>query len=204
MIDAPSNRWDERYRRPGFAYGTMPNRFLASVANRIPAGRVLCLGAGEGRNAVFLAQCALDVVAVDWSGVGLAKARRRAAELGVSIKTVIADLTEYVIDPEAWDGIVSVFCHLPPAARTRLHRAAVAGLRPGGAFVLEAYTPRQLEYGTGGPPTADLMTTLEELERDLAGLDLVVARELEREVSEGHRHKGHAAVVQVLGLKPAG
>lgn len=162
MIDAPSNRWDERYRRPGFAYGTTPNRFLASVANRIPAGRVLSLGAGEGRNAVFLAQCALDVVAVDWSGVGLTKARLRAAELGVSIKTVIADLTEYVIDPEAWDSIVSVFCHLPPAARTRLHRAAVAGL------------------------------------------DLVVARELDREVSEGQCHKGHAAVVQVLGLKPAG
>ena len=203
MIDAPSNRWDERYGRPGFAYGTTPNQFLASVTDRLPPGRVLCLGAGEGRNAVFLAQRALDVVAVDWSGVGLAKARRRAAELGVRIRTVIADLTEYVIDPEAWDGIVSVFCHLPPAARTRLYRAAVAGLKPGGAFVLEAYTPRQLEYGTGGPPTADLMTTLEELERDLAGLDLVVARELEREVSEGHRHKGLAAVVQVLGLKPA-
>ncbi len=82
-----------------------------------------------------------------------------------------------------------------------MHRAAVAGLRPGGAFILEAYTPRQLELKTGGPPTIELMMTLEVLREELRGLELVEAREIERVVNEGHFHRGPGAVVQVVGIK---
>lgn len=195
--------WDERYGAEGFFYGTEPNDFLREAAARIPKeGPVLCLAEGEGRNAVFLARLGYDVTAVDQSPVGLEKARRLADESGVSLHTVVADLADYAIEPEAWAGIVSIWCHLPPPLRRSVHAACVRGLRPGGAFVLEAYTPRQLEYRTGGPPTAELMMSLDELRQELAGLVLEIAEETDREVHEGKGHDGRSAVVRVLGFKP--
>src|SRR5262245_4923475 len=100
-----SLRWDERYSAPGFAYGTEPNDFLSAVADRIPPGPILTLGEGEGRNAAFLAGLGHEVVAVDQSEVGLAKARRLAEERGVRVETQPADLSDYPIRPGAWAGI---------------------------------------------------------------------------------------------------
>ena len=113
--------WDERFSEPGFAYGTEPNDFLASVADRIPMGRVLSLAEGEGRNAVFLAGLGYEVTAVDSSRVGLAKAEGLAAERGVTIATVNADLADFEIEPGVWQGIISIFCHLPPVVRAAVH-----------------------------------------------------------------------------------
>ena len=200
-MSGPPN-WDQRYSEPGHAYGTEPNEFLREVAERIPRGPVLCLGEGEGRNATFLARLGFEVTALDISRVGLAKAEALARERGVRLRTVLADVREYVIAPGAWSGIVSMWLHLLPAVRVPLHRACVAGLAPGGAFVLEAYTPRQLEFGTGGPQDVLRLVTLVALRDDLAGLDLEVGRELDREVHEGRYHEGRGAVVQVLGRKP--
>jgi SAM-dependent methyltransferase len=194
--------WDERYSQPGFAFGTAPNDFLVSVASQIPKGDVLSLGEGEGRNAIFLASCGHKVHAVDASLVGLLKARELATRNQVEITTEVTDLSHYKIEPDRWNGIVSIFCHLPPPLRSRLYREAVAGLRPGGAFVLEAYTPKQLVYGTGGPKVAELLVTLDELREELAGLEFVHATELERPVIEGTFHTGLAHVVQVVAKKP--
>ena len=194
--------WDARYARDEYVYGTEPNDFLASVAHRIPPGPVLCLGDGEGRNGTHLAGLGHEVTSVDASAVGLAKARSLAEARGVRLHTVHVDLADYVIDPGAWAGIVSIFLHLPPALRARVHAAAVAGLRPGGVFVLEAYTPDQLRYGTGGPKELELLVTKEALERELRGLDLEIAQELTRTMAEGLVHHGDSAVVQVLGIKP--
>ncbi len=206
MVDRPrydQAMWDERYGKPGRAYGTAPNAFLASVVDLLPKGRILSLGEGEGRNAVYLATRGYDVVGVDGSRVGLAKARQLATERGVRITTVVSDLGDYLIEPSAWNGIVSIFCHLPQALRARVHGDVVRGLKPGGVFVLEAYTPAQLDHHTGGPPTADLMMSLADLERELEGLTFVHARELDREVVEGRSHTGLSAVVQVVAVKKA-
>jgi SAM-dependent methyltransferase len=194
--------WDERYGAEEYVYGTEPNDFVVEVADRIPAGRVLCLAEGEGRNAVYLASLGFDVTAVDASSVGLGKARRLAAERGVALETVHADLADFTIEPEAWHGIVSIWAHLPRPLRTRLYGQAARGLVPGGAFVLMAYTPAQLEYGTGGPPVADLLVALASVREDAPGLDFEIARELIREVHEGRRHDGLSAVVQVLARRP--
>ncbi|MBS0002089.1 MAG: class I SAM-dependent methyltransferase, partial [Thioalkalivibrio sp.] len=118
------------------------------------------------------------------------------------IRTEVANLDGYRIEPGAWDLIVSVFCHLPASVRRTLHREVVAGLRPGGHFVLEAYTPAQLALGTGGPPDAALMMTLEALRDELTGLHFEQAQEVEREVHEGRLHNGLGAVVQLLARKP--
>jgi SAM-dependent methyltransferase len=193
--------WDERYDTADFVYGREPNAFLAAVGGMIPPGDVLCLAEGEGRNAVFLARQGHRVVAVDSSAVGLAKAARLAGENGVRIETVAADLAEFAMEPGRWDAIVSIFCHLPPQVRRALHHKVVEGLRPGGLFILEAYTPAQLALRTGGPPTEEMMMTLAGLREELAGLEFLQAREIERDVVEGRLHTGRGAVVQVVARK---
>jgi len=193
--------WNKRFSEPGYAYGTDPNGFLASVADRIPRGKVLCLAEGEGRNAVYLASLGYDVTAVDTSTVGLEKAEALARERGVAIETVNADLGDFSIEPSVWQGIVSVFCHLPPVIRAALHERCLRGLVPEGVFVLEGFTPRQLELGTGGPKSRELLMELEIIRQELPGLRLEIAREIDREVIEGKYHKGAAAVVQILAVK---
>jgi len=193
--------WERRYSEPAYAYGTEPNGFLVEVAGRIPPGPVLCLAEGEGRNAVWLAGRGHAVTAVDASAAGLAKAEALARIRAVRIETITADLAAFTISPESWSGIVAIFAHLPPPLRRAVHRAAAAGLAPGGVFVLEAFTPRQLEFGTGGPQKRELLYTLDDLREDLAGLDLEIGRELERNVVEGSYHTGRAALVQVLARR---
>ncbi len=194
--------WDERYSAEGYVYGTEPNGFLVAKAELLPAGRVLCLAEGEGRNAVWLAEQGFEVTAVDASAVGLHKARALAAERGVRITTVHADLAAFVIEPGSWDGIVSIFCHLPPALRAEVHRRCVAGLRPGGVMLLEAYTPDQVGRGTGGPPSVELMMDAETLRLELTGLEFLELSETEREIHEGVFHNGVGAVVRLVGRKP--
>ena len=196
--------WDERYSSPDYAYGTEPNAFVAAMAPRIPAGPVLCLAEGEGRNAVHLARLGHAVTAVDQSAVGLAKAARLAAQCGVALTIVAADLAHYAIAPAAWAGIVATWALLPPPLRRIVHAQVVAGLRPGGVFLLEAYTPAQLAFGTGGPKDPSLCMTLAALREELAGFDFEVARECERDVIEGKHHTGRGAVVQVVARRPGG
>lgn len=197
--------WDQRYTEAGFAYGTAANDFLKSEYAKIPkGGQVLCLAEGEGRNAVFLARQGYVVTAVDQSSVGLEKAQRFAAEHGVTITTVVADLADYDLGSEAWDGIVSITAHVPAALRKNLHSQAVRALKPGGVFILEAYTEQQLETtGRGGPPASQkqLFMSLEELKIELKGLQFVVDAEVKRYISEGKYHQGESAVVQVVACK---
>jgi SAM-dependent methyltransferase len=193
--------WNNRYAAEGFVYGMEPNDFVAEVAAQIPPGPVLCLAEGEGRNAVYLASLGHAVTAVDHAEAGLAKARRLAAARGVALETVTADLADYRITPGAWAGIVSVWAHLPSALRRKLHAQVGPGLQPGGVFILEAYSPAQLAYDTGGPRNADLLMTAAQLREELAGLDFEILRELERDVHEGTKHTGRAAVVQALARR---
>ena len=202
MTKPSAKPWDERYGSDEFFYGTEPNDFLREQAGEIPAGgEVLCLAEGEGRNAVFLARRGHRITAVDQSAVGLDKAKKLAAAHGVTIDIVVADLGEYVIAPNRWSGIVSIWCHLPGALRRRVHAQIVEGLAPGGVLIFEAYTPDQIPRGTGGPKDADLLSRVDELNRAFAGLQIVRAEEIEREVREGRGHGGMSSVVRVVARK---
>ncbi len=198
--------WDERYADAFEAYGTEPNDFLREVAEGIPAGPVLCLAEGEGRNAVFLAERGHEVTGVDQSPVGLANAEGLAKERGVPLTTVVADLRDYDLGEARWAGIVSIWAHMPPEVRGPLHAACVRALRRGGAFVLEAYTPKQIDRpGLGGPPTRaqlPMMMTPEGLREELAGLRLERCEEVDRDIDEGRYHQGPSTTVQVLAFKP--
>jgi SAM-dependent methyltransferase len=198
----PRAFWDGRYGQAGFAYGQEPNDFLRQQAAALPCGEALCLAEGEGRNAVHLARLGHRVIAQDLSAVGLEKARQLAQQQGVPLTTVCGDLADFVPAPASVDLVVAIWMHLPPALRAAVHRRAVAALRPGGHLILEAYTPRQLELATGGPPQRELLIEPEVLRAELAGLELLQLQEQRRWVEEGPFHRGESAVVQVLGRKP--
>ena len=196
-----AEHWNQRYAGENYFYGEEPNDFLRTHAKLIPPGPVLCLAEGEGRNAVFLASRGHAVEALDLSSTGMAKARQLAVRHGVTLKTHVGDLADVVITPGHWSGIIAIFAHLPVLLRRKIHAAVVAGLRPGGIYLYEAYTPAQLAHGTGGPKDPALLVQLAELKSELSGLDFEVAREIERDVREGSGHTGHAAVVQVAARR---
>ncbi|HQD14429.1 MAG TPA: class I SAM-dependent methyltransferase [Ottowia sp.] len=196
-----ANPWDARFGGAGFFYGTAPNDFLREHVGLL-SGPVLSLAEGEGRNAVFLAERGLDVLGVDGSAVGLAKAERLAAERGVRIGTLLADLGDYVPEAAHYGAVVSIFAHVPGVLRQRLCPRVVQALRPGGVLVLEGYAEAQIARDTGGPKDLDLLLTVDKLRADFAGLEPLLLRQTEREVREGQGHTGLASVVQFIGRKP--
>lgn len=193
--------WDARFGGADFLYGTAPNDFLREHADRLQ-GPVLSLAEGEGRNAVFLAERGLDVLGVDGSTVGLAKAQRLAAERGVRIRTQAADLAQFEPQAGHYGSVVMIFAHLPPAVRQRLYPQVERALKPGGLLLLEGYAQAQLGRGTGGPPTPDLLMSAEGIRQEWPGLQIEWLQEVEREVHEGRGHTGLGAVVQFIGRKP--
>lgn len=196
-----SQFWDDRYRANEYAYGREPNEFLRAEAGRIAPGRVLCLAEGEGRNAVFLAGLGHTVTAVDFSALGLRKASLLAREQNVEITTVHADLATYEPELDGFTGIVAIFAHLPAAVRKHVHGWIPRALRAAGVYILEAYTPAQLAFNTGGPRDAALLMTLAGLKEELSPLTIEIGREVEREIHEGAFHGGPSATVQLVGVR---
>lgn len=193
--------WDERYSKEEYVYGKTPNEFLKANVASIPKGRVLSLAEGEGRNAVYLAKQGYRVTAVDASLVGIEKGRRLAKENEVEVEFIHADLTSYDLGSCQWDAIISIFCPLLPLVRRTLYKKVECGLKDHGIFLLEAYTPDQLKYGTGGGNNIDLMQTKHSLSCELPELSFQHLVELERNVVEGIYHTGLGAVVQAIAQK---
>lgn len=196
--------WDDRYDHPNHLYGYRPNDFLKDQEIMLRRrSRVLCLGDGEGRNGVWLAERGHQVTSVDFSPVAVAKAQAWAQERGVGIDARVADLAEWVHAPAAqgpWDAVISIFCHLPQPTRRSVAQALVPRMSSGARLVMEAYTPAQIQLGTGGPGNEAVLMTRERVLEDWAGLVLDV-RLVERRIFEGMGHQGLSSVVQVLGQK---
>ena len=189
--------WNERYGSDDFAYGTEPNSFLAENA-KLLTGPVLSLAEGEGRNAVFLASLGLDVLGVDGSEVGLAKAQKLAHSKGVAIRTLVADLATYEPPANSYGSVVSISAHLPSDVRRRLYPLMEQSLKPGGIILLEAYSKSQLSRNTGGPKDPDMLMTAVDIQKQFPNCEVVLCQEVEREVVEGEFHTGLASVVQFI------
>lgn len=194
--------WDKRYSEEGFAYGEGPNDFLAKHYSRIkPNGNVLCIAEGEGRNALFLARKGFKVTAVDFSEVGMSKAKKIAEKENLPLETIVSDLEVFDLGEAKWDAVISIFAHLPPTIRKIVHGRIETSLKDGGLLILEAYRPEQLELGTGGPPKRDMMMNLEILRMEIPHLKPELQQEMERNIHEGKYHNGLSAVVQYIGKK---
>jgi cyclopropane fatty-acyl-phospholipid synthase-like methyltransferase len=195
--------WNSRYAEPGYAYGTEPNAFLVAQKKYLkPGGKALAVADGEGRNGVWLAQQGLDVLSVDASEVGLRKTQELAADRGVAIRTEKVDLTTWQWPEQKYDVVVAVFIHFPPEVRARMHRSMFEALKPGGVLIIEAFTPEQLKYKSGGPTVAEMLYTADMLRIDFAGGEILLIEELVTELAEGKYHRGPGAVVRLVLRRP--
>jgi SAM-dependent methyltransferase len=197
-------RWETRYAPAEYAFGKAPNYFLAACRPLLPpAGRALAVADGEGRNGVWLAEQGLDVVSLDFSPTGQRKARALAAERGVHVTFVQADVHSWDYPAAAFDVVVEIFTQFsPPAERARKWAGMRRALKPGGLLILQGYTPKQLDYGTGGPKEIENLYSRALLEEAFGDFrDLAIVEE-ERELHEGSSHGGMSAVIGLTGRKP--
>ena len=191
--------WDERYSKPDYVFGTAPCRWLVMNQDRFPgSGRALSIGDGEGRNGVYLASLGLETTSVDLSQVGLQKAQSLALNQGVELTTVQSDLADYHPEADAFDVVCSIYTHLPSPLRETVHARCEAALKPGGLFILEAFHHAQLNQGTGGPKTIDLLYSRDALLSDFKEMDVLEALDGLSHLDEGDRHQGVGHIVRLV------
>lgn len=195
------NPWDKRYSAAEYVYGTEPNEFFKEEIEKLRPGRILFLGEGEGRNAVFAASNGWSVEAVDGSAAGKEKALKFASTNSVKIDYAVADLNDYQFPQETYDAVASIYLHLPEDLREKVHNSAVAALKPGGILILEAFEKEQIKHNSGGPRNEDLLYSLEDIYSDFHELELEKFSKEEIQLSEGNLHNGPASVIRFVGKK---
>jgi SAM-dependent methyltransferase len=196
-------RWEERYRVADYVFGTEPNYFLASCRALLPAsGRALAVADGEGRNGVWLVEQGLDVLSLEFSPSALRKAEALAKQRGVAVTFLRADVHTWDYPAAAFDVVVEIFTQFSsPAERATKWAGMRRALKPGGLLIIQGYTPKQLQYGTGGPKELENLYTramLEDAFRDFPEGTIV---EEEVEMREGTRHSGMSAVIGLTAHK---
>lgn len=203
-FDNPRDAWDARYRCEEYIFGTRPNAFLASQEEYLAAGtRVLAVADGEGRNGVWLAQRGCKVCSVDISPVAIEKAKRLALDRNVHIDFAIADLMEWEWPDAGFDVVVCIFIQFAsPGMRKKLFDGFWRTLRPGGVVIMEGYGVKQLQYTSGGPGKLENLYTPQILRDAFAEWEMLLLREYDAVLDEGPRHRGMAALVDLVARKP--
>ena len=207
-VPAECRRWNERYGVEGWFFGDAPSPLLVAALASAPvpgrAGRALCLGEGEGRDALYLAGRGFVVTAIDGAEAGLAKLRARARELRLSVSTVCADLAGYEPAPGAYDLATSFYCHLEPEVRRVVIGRTAAGLRADGLLVMEGFDRLQRLRGrtSGGPRDLAVLYEVDELRTELAvWFEDVMVEGGTMEIDYG-QHRGAAEVVRAVARSP--
>lgn len=197
--------WDQRYSAPGYLFGTEPADFLRRTAPHLPAGAsVLAVADGEGRNSVYLAGLGHRVTAFDPSAVAVEKARNLAHQAGAHPDFHIAGVEDWAWTPDAFDAVVAVFIQFaPPPQRAEIFAGIRATLRPGGLLLLHGYAPRQVGYGTGGPPNAENMYDLPLLHAAFPGWQVLEEADYDADIAEGTGHSGRSGLIDFVTRKPA-
>ncbi len=192
-------KWNQRYAAKKYIFGKEPNAFLKEQIAKLSQGKILLLGEGEGRNAVYAAKLGWEVTAVDFSDEAKKKAEALAKESGVNIEYIVKDISSFAHKKNEYDAIALIFLHLPEKLRKSVHNKVVDALKPGGTLIAEFYEKEQLKYNSGGPPNSDLLYSLENIANDFKILDFLHFVKEEAQVSEGILHHGKAMVIRFVG-----
>jgi SAM-dependent methyltransferase len=203
-FDNPRDAWDARYRSDEYIFGIEPNVFLASQEKYFTAGsRVLAVADGEGRNGVWLAQRGCKVCSVDISPVAVEKAKKLALDRNVHIEFAISDLMEWEWPEAAFDVVACIFIQFAsPRMRKKLFDGFRRTLRPGGVVIMEGYGVKQLQNTSGGPRELENLYTPQILRDAFAGWELLLLREYDAMLDEGPKHRGMAALIDLVARKP--
>lgn len=195
--------WEDRFQTDEYVFGTSPAQFLITHRDILePGQRVLSVADGEGRNSVFMAECGLEVTALEFAPSAIAKARKLAADRGVTVDFQQVDVTSHDWT-DSYDLVVGIFIQfLGPDARDVLIEDMKRSTAPGGLILLHGYTPEQIGRGTGGPPHAENMYTEAQLAHAFAGWEILENRAYEREINEGRGHSGMSALIDFIARKP--
>ena len=196
--------WNERFDKKEFIFGKEPNEYLVEQASRYlePNSSVLCIADGEGRNGVWLAKQGMQVTGFDVSDIALAKANQFATDSEVNIQYSLCDTDSFDWQASLYDAVIGIFIQFAdPEMRARIFKQIHQTLKPGGLFILQGYTPKQLEYKTGGPSLIEHLYT-EEMIRELSqGYEILDLQCYEKELSEGSRHAGMSALLGMVAKK---
>lgn len=193
--------WNNRYSSDEFVYGTEPNEFFRSEINKLPPGRLLTLAAGEGRNGIYAASLGWKVDAVDFSSTARTKALRLASQKNADINYVTADLKDFEPECDSYDAVSMIFMHLNPEVSGKVHKRAVNALRSGGRIILEAYAKEQVGKSSGGPQNIDMLYSIEDINKNFAGLKTLNLNKEVIHLNESRHHSGEAVVIRFIGEK---
>ena len=167
------------------------------------SGKALAVADGEGRNGVWLAEQGLDVVSIDFSPSAQKKARALARERGVDVDFRQVDVHAWDYPADAFDVVVEIFTQFSsPAERSAKWAGMRRALKSGGLLIVHGYTPKQLDYGTGGPKELENLYTRAMLEKAFGDFRDVTFVEEEREIHEGTSHGGMSAMIGLTARKP--
>ena len=204
MSTEANTQWDRRYQGEDYLFGTAPAAFLTRHARHLPeAGRVLAVADGEGRNSVWMAEQGLEVTAMDGSPVALEKALKLAVEREVPVAFRLGDVLTWDWGAAPYDAVVAIFIQfVGPEDRARVFKGLDQALKPGGVLMLHGYAPRQVGYGTGGPPHAENMYTLGLLREAFEGYDIRHQADYDAEIDEGRGHSGRSGLIDFVARKP--
>lgn len=196
--------WNQRYNTQEFIFGKEPNHYLKQKTELylINKSKILCVADGEGRNSVWLAKQGHDVEAFDVSSIAIEKAKQLSSQHQVHVQYIHADCDTFDWKTEEYDAIAVIFIQFAePELRKRLFQNIYRSLKLGGLLILQGYTPKQLDYKTGGPSDLSLLYT-EELMRELLNeMEILEMQSYEQELQEGSRHSGMSALIGLVAKK---
>ena len=193
--------WNKKFEQDGYLYGMEPNAFIkACYQNFKKSQRVLCLGEGEGRNALFLAKRGYSVAALDTSDVGLNKLQQLAGQENVQIKTRCIDLNDWV-PSKKYGAIVFSFLHLLPQEKSTLLAKIDEALKAKGFFIAEVFAKSQVNYSSGGPKESELLYDVDDFKTALPHCIIHKLEEVEVMLDEGKGHQGLAKVIRIIAQK---
>jgi len=193
--------WDERFSSEEYVYGTYPNMFLKDQLAKLNPGRLLMLGEGEGRNAVYAAKMKWQVDAVDFSDQARTKALKLAAKEKVKLNYTISDLKNYIPNKNYYDAIGIIFIHLDKPDVEKIFASAKEALKKGGVIICEVFSKNQLGKTSGGPKDPDLLYSSDEFANIFKGLETISLEECPVILNEGILHQGEAMVIRYVGEK---
>ena len=192
--------WDQRFSIDDYLFGKEPAQALLKFEKYlVPKGETLVIADGEGRNSVYLASKGFKVTTSDYSKVASRKARALADKKNVEVNYRVEDFFDIVWSEKQYDNVVGIcFQFVPQEKINEVMLGLKAATKKGGTLLVHGYTPKQINFGTGGPKDVSLMYTKETFTGLFNENDIILIEEYQANLSEGVGHNGQSAMIDFV------